>query len=115
VGDYLAARAGYFRSLGLQEIILDPGIGFAKTAPQNLTLINDLGRLKELGYPLLVGASRKSFINKILVDDSSKILEGSLAVAAHLVAQGCDILRVHDVGETVTLCRALARISAISP
>jgi dihydropteroate synthase len=82
------------------NIILDPGIGFGKTAGQNMEIIRRLGELRILGMPLLVGASRKSFIGKISGDANNR-LEGSLASAVLASANGASIVRVHDVPETV--------------
>lgn len=85
----------------LENIIVDPGIGFGKRLEDNLTLLRELGRFKEIGCELLLGASRKSYIAKI--DDSpvDKRLGGSLATAIWGAKHGADILRVHDVQETV--------------
>ena len=89
-----------------QNIIVDPGIGFGKTVEHNLEIVNRLGEFRSLGRPVLLGASRKSFIGKTLeLDDEADRLEGSLAVAALGVAAGADILRVHDVAETVRVAR----------
>jgi dihydropteroate synthase len=82
------------------RIILDPGIGFAKTAEQNYELLRNLPRLAELGYPLLVGPSRKSFIGKTLDQpDPSLRLWGTAAACSGAIALGAQILRVHDVPE----------------
>lgn len=90
---------------GLKEekIILDPGIGFGKSVEENLILINRLQEFKSLPHPILVGASRKSFIGKTLNLDSEERLEGSLAVAAASIMNGAQILRVHDVKESKRL------------
>ena len=82
------------------RIILDPGIGFAKTYKMNLEAINRIGMIKELGFPVLLGASRKSFIGLALDLPVSERVEGSLAVAVIGVLRGCSFLRVHDVRET---------------
>ncbi len=79
------------------SIILDPGIGFGKTPQQNLELIAKLGRLKELGFPVLVGPSRKSFIGHVLDVSVEERLEGTAAGVVAAVLQGVDIVRVHDV------------------
>ena len=81
------------------QLVLDPGIGFGKTAEQNLALLARLDELAPLGRPLLVGASRKSFISKAMPPD--RRLGGSLAAVAWAAAQGAAIVRVHDVAETV--------------
>jgi len=88
------------KQAALETIILDPGIGFGKTQEHNLTILKNIEQLRELGYPLLLGASRKSTIGKILndrpVDDR---LIGTIAVHYHAMMQGVRILRVHDVKE----------------
>jgi dihydropteroate synthase len=86
-------------------IILDPGIGFGKTVEQNIMLINRLNEIRELGYPLLLGPSRKSFIGFTLdlpVDDR---VEGTAAAVAVGITRGADIIRVHDVSEIVRVAR----------
>jgi len=94
----------------LGRVIVDPGIGFGKTAEQNLVLLRHQEQLLELGRPLLVGTSRKSFIGKLLdlpVDDR---LEGTAATVAAAVLRGADIVRVHDVAamkRVVTVAEAL--------
>jgi dihydropteroate synthase len=102
----IAAQAGIHRD----RIVLDPGIGFGKTAEQSLAAIAHLGRLKSFGLPLLVGASRKRFISAIVPSQPGERLGGS--VAAHLLAveNGAAIVRVHDVAETVQALRVAAAI-----
>jgi len=87
------------RAAGVDDrrIILDPGIGFGKTVEQNLELVNRLGEIKALGYPLLLGASRKSFIGYTLDLSPVERVEGTAAVCAIGIARGADIIRVHDV------------------
>jgi dihydropteroate synthase len=112
VGDYLTARAEVLEGAGVarERIVVDPGIGFGKTVEHNLEL---LGRLPELvggAYPVLVGASRKSFIGAVLGRESGERLVGSLAAATHAAMMGAAVLRVHDVRETVealTMLRAV--------
>lgn len=79
------------------QIILDPGIGFGKTVEQNLELINRLNEIKALGYPLLLGVSRKSFIGYTLNLPAEERLEGTAAACAIGILRGANILRVHDV------------------
>lgn len=78
-------------------ILLDPGIGFGKTVEQNLELIDRLGEIRALGYPLLVGPSRKSFIGYTLDLPPDQRLEGTAAAVAISIARGADLVRVHDV------------------
>ena len=82
-------------------ITIDPGIGFGKRQEDNLALIRDLAQFKTLGRPILMGASRKSFIGKIDGSTADDRVGGSLACALYAMSQGADILRVHDVVETV--------------
>ena len=80
-----------------ENIVLDPGIGFGKTRSQNLELIDRLGELRSLGYPILLGPSRKSFIGYTLDLPPEQRLEGTAAAVAIGIARGADIVRVHDV------------------
>ncbi len=80
-----------------ERIILDPGIGFGKTVEQNLELINRLNEIKELGYPVLLGVSRKSFIGYTLTLPPDERLEGTAAACTVGIMRGANILRVHDV------------------
>jgi dihydropteroate synthase len=88
-----------------EHIILDPGIGFGKTVEQNLELIDRLGELRELGYPLLLGPSRKGFIGYTLDLPVEDRLEGTAAAMAVGIARGADIIRVHDVAAMVRVAR----------
>lgn len=94
----------------VEKIIIDPGIGFGKTLDHNLTLLRGLPAVTALGCPLLVGASRKGFIGKILAVDADQRLEGSLAAAVAAVLGGANIVRVHDVKES---CKAIRIADAI--
>jgi dihydropteroate synthase len=96
-----------------ERIILDPGIGFGKRQEDNLRLIAGIPRLKALGYPLLVGASRKGFIGAITGKPIDGRLAGSLGVAAWAAIAGADIVRVHDVGETVDMIRVIRAIQGV--
>lgn len=98
--DHLAERCRFAREQGVSELIVDPGIGFGKRPEDNYELLRRLGELKVLGYPLLLGASRKSFIGNLLGLPVEERLYGSLAAALIGVACGANILRVHDVAET---------------
>ncbi|MDQ3940078.1 MAG: dihydropteroate synthase [Actinomycetota bacterium] len=117
VGDvrtWLARRAEALEAAGHphEAIVLDPGFGFAKTPQQNLILLNRLDEIVELGYPVLVGTSRKSFIGAILDLDESERLEGTAATVTWAIAKGTHIVRVHDVGpisRTVAVSEAIAR------
>lgn len=99
---YLRESMRIAQEAGIDEekIVVDPGIGFGKTAEHNLEIINKLSELKGLGRPILIGVSRKSFIGKALDLPLSERLEGSLAAASLAVTQGARIVRTHDVKET---------------
>jgi dihydropteroate synthase len=97
----LAIEAGVAR----ENIIIDPGIGFGKSVEQNLELVNRLGELKRLGRPILLGTSRKSVIGVVLDLPTDQRLEGNLAATAIGIANGADMVRVHDVMPTVRVCR----------
>ncbi|PKB65197.1 MAG: dihydropteroate synthase [SAR202 cluster bacterium Io17-Chloro-G2] len=88
-----------------ENIILDPGIGFGKTAEHNLEVLRRLDEFKSLGSPLLVGTSRKSTIGRVLDLPADQRLEGTAATVALAIAGGADIVRVHDVPEMVRVCR----------
>ena len=92
---------------GVREIMIDPGIGFGKTVDHNLQLLGRLGEFKELGYPILVGASRKSFIGKITGRLVEERLEGTIAATVAAAMSGADAVRVHDVAE----CKRALRIT----
>ncbi|MBI4394167.1 MAG: dihydropteroate synthase [Euryarchaeota archaeon] len=93
-----AAKAG----VGPHQVIIDPGLGFGKTFEHNLELIKRLPELSRLGYPLLVGHSRKSFIGRLTgVNDADRRIAGTIAVGTMLVSNRADMLRVHDVREAV--------------
>jgi dihydropteroate synthase len=87
------------------QIILDPGIGFGKTVEQNLELVNRLDEIRRLGFPVLLGPSRKSFIGYTLNLPPDQRIEGTAAVSAIGIARGADILRVHDVEPLVRIAR----------
>lgn len=91
-------------------IIIDPGIGFAKTWEQNVEVMRHLEEFKRLGYPLLLGASRKSFIGKVLDLEVHERLEGTLAVTAAGIAKGVDVVRVHDVLQNVRVAKMMDRL-----
>jgi dihydropteroate synthase len=109
---FLLERAEFAKSSGIvpDRIIIDPGIGFGKTLGHNLALLSNLPRLVAHGYPVLVGASRKSFIGTLAGGGVGDRLAGSLAAAVIAVRNGAAIVRVHDVGPTR---RALSVATAI--
>ncbi len=97
----LAGKAG----IAPENIILDPGIGFGKTVEQNLELLNRLGEIRALGFPILLGPSRKSFIGYTLNLPPDQRIEGTAAAVAVGIARGADIVRVHDVEAMVRVVR----------
>lgn len=112
VADDLLESASLARAAGVKEerIILDPGIGFAKDYKENLRVMRNLDRLMDLGYPLLLGTSRKKFIRTALELPTEEVVFGTAATVALGIAQGCQIVRVHDVKEikrTALMCDAI--------
>jgi dihydropteroate synthase len=101
VDSFLAERMAVAIATGIAEerIWLDPGIGFGKTAAHNLELLRRLSELRELGRPLVVGASRKSFIGKVDGSEAGERLGGTIASSVLAAAEGAEVLRVHDVAE----------------
>ena len=100
--DYVLAAAERARSAGVERVWIDPGIGFGKTTAHNLELLRRLDEIVALGYPVLVGASRKRFIGEITGETQPRDrLAGSIAAALVAVEHGAAIVRVHDVAETV--------------
>jgi len=86
-------------NIAVDQIILDPGIGFAKSYEQNLLAMRHIGQLHQFGFPILLGTSRKSVIGQTLNLPSDQRLEGTLATTAIAVANGCGFVRVHDIKE----------------
>lgn len=108
----LEESVGIAHKAGIVEdkIILDPGVGFAKNYEQNIEVLRHLDKVKTLGYPVLLGASRKSVIGLTLDLPSDKRLEGTLATTVAAVQMGCSFVRVHDIKENY---RALQMAQAI--
>ncbi len=111
---YLAGRARAATAAGIAQsrIILDPGIGFAKTETHNLQLISALPRLCELGYPVLVGVSRKRFVGGVAGESDTNLLFGTAAAVALAIAAGAAIVRVHDPGPMAAVVRMTAALRA---
>lgn len=112
VGDFLRTRIAACHAQGIpsERIILDPGFGFGKTLAHNLALLRRLPELGELGYPLLVGMSRKSMVAQLLNRSVDERLPGSLALAMLAAERGAAIIRVHDVAATVDVLKVLAAV-----
>lgn len=109
---YLVDRARRAEAAGItaDRIVLDAGLDLGKTAEQSLALLRDSRRLAELGYPLLLSASNKTFLGRILDLELTERREASLAATAIGVAGGCRIVRTHDVQGTRRVCDTLAAI-----
>ncbi len=114
VGDLMEAiRAGLAGSVAAALsagvppdcLIVDPGIGFGKTAEQNLVVLRRLGELRGLGHPILVGVSRKSFLGKLFGQEMSMRPWGTAAAVAAAILRGADIVRVHDVPQMLAVAR----------
>jgi len=113
VSEFLRARitACHAHGIPLEQIILDPGFGFGKTLAHNLALLQRLPELGGLGYPLLVGMSRKSMVTQLLNRPVDERLSGSLALAMLAAERGAAIIRVHDVAATVDVLKVLAAVT----
>ncbi len=107
---FLSERASALRQAGVTDIILDPGIGFGKTLQDNLDILAGLTIFKELGFPVMVGVSRKSFIGELSPSPPEGRLPGTIAACAACALKGADIVRVHDIPEAA---QAMAVIAAI--
>ena len=107
IGDFLNERISWATEQGLdrERIIVDPGLGFGKTVEHNLTILKNLRAFKNLGCPLLIGHSRKSFIGKILPLETQDRDLATALISSYCATQGADILRVHDVEKTVQAVR----------
>ena len=106
---YLQEQINYAVKSGIDEtkLIIDPGIGFGKNLEHNLEILRRLSQFKELKKPILMGVSRKSFIGKILDLPVEERLEGSLAALVFAILQGANIVRVHDVKESVRVVKMI--------
>lgn len=104
---FLADRVAALQAAGVpsEAIAIDPGVGFGKSLDHNLALLRNLDRLAALGHPVVVGVSRKSFIGKMGAGEPGERLPGSLAAAALAVSRGANVVRAHDVLETVRAMR----------
>jgi dihydropteroate synthase len=112
VEEYLAERVNELLSANItaERMILDPGFGFGKTLAHNLALLANIGRFKAMGYPVLVGVSRKSMFGELLGREVEQRLAGSLSAATLAASQGADIIRVHDVEETVDAMKVVSAV-----
>jgi len=117
---FLGERLEAAESCGVarESVLLDPGIGFGKTLEHNLTLLNNLQFFEELGRPLMVGISRKSFIGKILKLEVKDRLEGTIAASVVSILRGASLLRVHDiqaVKRAIAVAEAILSQGAVAP
>jgi dihydropteroate synthase len=98
---YFSERIAAARSLGINDLIVDPGFGFAKTLEQNYDILQKMELFQQLELPVLVGISRKSMIYKVLNNNSHESLNGTTALNTISLLKGANILRVHDVKEAM--------------
>ncbi|ODN31041.1 dihydropteroate synthase [Fervidobacterium thailandense] len=111
IKEFLRERIDYARRNGVEKLIIDPGIGFGKKLEHNLQILARIDEFKELGVPILIGASRKSMIGAILGNvPPEERLNGTLAVTAYCVLHGVNIVRVHDVKENVEVVKVIEAI-----
>jgi dihydropteroate synthase len=127
VAEFLSARADAASRAGVREVFVDPGIGFGKTAHHNVELLANLSRLVGLGWPVVIGTSRKTWLGRLANGGldcdplpTSERFEGSLASAVWAMSQGAAVVRAHDVLATVQAARlveavALAGAGAVAP
>lgn len=108
---YLRERAYNLENKGVNGIIIDPGFGFGKTVEQNYQMMQQLEKFKELGFPLLVGISRKSMIYKTLCTSPDSALNGTTVLNTIALIKGADILRVHDVKEAVECVKLVLAVN----
>lgn len=109
---YFSEKIAIARSLGINDLVVDPGFGFAKTIEQNFELLKKLELLQLLELPLLVGVSRKSMIYKTLETDAQNALNGTTALNTMTLLKGAKILRVHDVKEAVECVTLVQKMSS---
>jgi dihydropteroate synthase len=109
---YLQSRIEAAEAAGIdrERLAIDPGLGFAKITEQSLLLMKEIGAFAEVGRPLLVGPSRKSFIGDVLGTDVGERMEGTAGAVAWLAARGAHVVRVHDVKEMVRVVRVVDAI-----
>lgn len=109
---FLVAQAEKATSVGAQSVIVDPGLGFAKNSQHNLAILNHLEAFTDLGYPLLVGPSRKRFIGELTGASADDRVPGTIAAVVKCVLAGVSIVRVHDVAacrQAITVTEAIQR------
>jgi dihydropteroate synthase len=115
VGDFLVRRAEQARLEGVEEVWIDPGIGFGKTLEHNLTLLARLDELVALGRPLVIGTSRKSFIGRLTGRDVTERVHGTVATCVIALERGASVFRVHDVAAVSDALKVAAATFAAWP
>lgn len=110
IKDFLQNRVKKARLAGIKNIIIDPGLGFGKSFDHNLKILNRLHEFKSLNCPILIGASRKSFIGKITGQDEQNRLQGTVVANTIAIMNGASIIRVHDVKEHVQAVKVVDAI-----
>lgn len=107
IHSYLSGRIRFATERGIdrEKILIDPGLGFGKRFEDNLLILQGLAQFRTLGVPVVVGASRKSFLQKVFGEGKEALLAGSVAAAALAASRGVSLLRVHDVGATKAAIR----------
>lgn len=111
---WLSERVDKLRSMGVNDIIIDPGFGFGKTVEHNYSVLNRLDEFRLFQLPLLVGLSRKSMIYKVLDGDPEGSLNGTTALNTVALLKGANILRVHDVKEAVECVKLVSELKSVS-
>ena len=107
---YLQQKIKYFQEMGIKDVMIDPGFGFAKTVEQNFELLNQLEHLRMVAKPIVVGLSRKSMIWRTLKTSADHALNGTTALHAIALLKGASILRVHDVKEAVETIKLTTKV-----
>ena len=110
VYSFLSEKVKILNKAGIDDIAIDPGIGFGKRLEDNLKLLNNIESFKFINKPILIGASRKSFLGHVLDKEVDQRLHGSLSVAVLSALKGADIIRVHDVAETNDVLQVIKAI-----
>jgi dihydropteroate synthase len=113
VFEYLARKILRCREVGISDLIIDPGLGFGKTVEHNFQLIKHLKKLAILEVPILVGASRKSMIKKVIQNDEGSTLNGTSVINTISLLNGASILRVHDVMEAIECIRLVQKLEGV--
>ncbi|TFG78894.1 MAG: dihydropteroate synthase [Flavobacteriales bacterium] len=108
---YFSERIAAARTLGMKDLIIDPGFGFAKTLSQNYELLGQLRLFHTFELPLMVGVSRKSMIQKVIDTDAKDALNGTTALHAYALTKGAQILRTHDVKEAIQCIKLMQRLA----